>query len=135
MTALARTRNSCKRQTCHLVREGAPHQQPRTCVTIIKIWSWAQDGCLIPRQTGRETVERNITPTSTYLKIVNSNKSLNYVQLRFNYQSEPSTTVLLKGVVANRSVRFDPPYSRTMGRHFLLVLLPTEKFPRIGRHF
>jgi hypothetical protein len=39
MTALARTRSNCKRQT-------------RNCLTVIKIWPWAPDGC-------RQTVGRN----------------------------------------------------------------------------
>jgi hypothetical protein len=38
MTALARTRSSFKRQTRSLVRESAPHQQTRNCLTVIKIW-------------------------------------------------------------------------------------------------
>jgi hypothetical protein len=60
MTALARTSSNCKRQTHSLVRESAPHQQTRNCLTVIKIWSWSPDGCFIPRQTGRLTVGRNI---------------------------------------------------------------------------
>jgi hypothetical protein len=39
MTALANTRSNCKRQTHLLVREKAPHQQTRNCLTVIKIWS------------------------------------------------------------------------------------------------
>jgi hypothetical protein len=39
MTALARTRSNCKRQTRRLVRECAPHQQICNCLTAIKIWS------------------------------------------------------------------------------------------------
>jgi hypothetical protein len=49
-----------KRQTRPLVREGALNQQTRNCQTIIKIWSYAPEGCFIPRQTGRLTVGRNI---------------------------------------------------------------------------
>jgi hypothetical protein len=60
MTTLARARSNCKRQTRPLVRESAPHQQNRNCLTVIKIWSLAPDGCFIPRQTGRLTVGRNI---------------------------------------------------------------------------
>jgi hypothetical protein len=59
-TALAKERSNSKRQTRPLVREGAPHQQTRSCLTVIKIWSYAPDGCFIPRQTGRLTVGRNI---------------------------------------------------------------------------
>jgi hypothetical protein len=39
MTGLARASSSCKRQTRPLVRESAPHQQSRSCLTAIKIWS------------------------------------------------------------------------------------------------
>jgi hypothetical protein len=39
MNALARASSKCKRQTCPLVRESAPHQQTRNCPTAIKIWS------------------------------------------------------------------------------------------------
>jgi hypothetical protein len=53
--------SKCKGQTRPLAREGAPHRQTRNCLTVIKIWSWAPDGCLKPRQTGRLTVRRNIT--------------------------------------------------------------------------
>jgi hypothetical protein len=60
MTALARANSNCKRQTLPVVRESAPHQQSRSCLTVIKTWSWAPDGFFIPRQTGRLTVGRNI---------------------------------------------------------------------------
>jgi hypothetical protein len=60
MPALARASNNCKRQTRSLVRDGVPYQQTRNCLTVIEIWSWAPDGCLKPRQTGRLTVDRNI---------------------------------------------------------------------------
>jgi hypothetical protein len=36
MTALARARSNCKRQTRPLVREGAPYQQTRNCPTAEK---------------------------------------------------------------------------------------------------
>jgi hypothetical protein len=52
MTELSRTNCNCKRQ----IRP----QETRNCQTIIKIWSWVQEGCFIPRQTGRLTVGRNI---------------------------------------------------------------------------
>jgi hypothetical protein len=39
MTALARASSNCKRQTRPLVRESGSHQQIRSCLTIIKIWS------------------------------------------------------------------------------------------------
>jgi hypothetical protein len=65
MTALARARRNCKQQTCPLVTVSAPHQQTRNCLTVIKIWSWAPDGALTPRQTGRLTVRRIITLTLT----------------------------------------------------------------------
>jgi hypothetical protein len=46
MSALARASSNCKRQTRHLVRDGAPIQQARNCLTVTKIWSWAPDRCL-----------------------------------------------------------------------------------------
>jgi hypothetical protein len=58
MTALARTRRNCIRQTRPLVRESSRINKPAT-VWLIKIWSQAPDGCFIPRQTGRLTVGRN----------------------------------------------------------------------------
>jgi hypothetical protein len=63
MTALARASSNCKWQTCSLIREGAPHQQTRNCLTVIRIWSWAPDGGLTPRQTDRLTICHNITLT------------------------------------------------------------------------
>jgi hypothetical protein len=59
ITALERASSNCKRWTRPLVKESAPHQQTCNCLTVIKIWSWAPDGCFIPRQTGRLTVGRN----------------------------------------------------------------------------
>jgi hypothetical protein len=46
MTALARARSNYKRQTRPLVRESAPHQQIRNCLTAIKIWFNSQMGAL-----------------------------------------------------------------------------------------
>jgi hypothetical protein len=60
MTALVGTGSSCKWQTRPLIREGMPHQQTCNCLAIIKVWSWAPDGCLTPRQTGRLAVGGNI---------------------------------------------------------------------------
>jgi hypothetical protein len=65
MNSLAKTSSNFKGQTRPLVREGAPHQQTRDCLTVIKIRSWARDGCLTPRRTGRLTVGHNITLTLT----------------------------------------------------------------------
>jgi hypothetical protein len=61
MTALGRISSSCKQQTRPLIREGAPHQQTRNYLTVIKIWSLAPGGCLTTRQTSRLTVGRNAT--------------------------------------------------------------------------
>jgi hypothetical protein len=61
MTALARARSNCKRQTRPLVRVTAAHQQTRNRLTVLKIFSQAPDGCFIPRQTGRLTVGTNIS--------------------------------------------------------------------------
>jgi hypothetical protein len=65
MTALAKASSNCKRQARPLVREGAPHQQTRTCLTVTRIWSWATEGFLTPRQTVRVTIGGNITLTLT----------------------------------------------------------------------
>jgi hypothetical protein len=59
-TTLVRASSDCKWQSCPLIRETAPYQQTRNCLTVMKIWSWDPDGCIIPRQTGRLTVGRNI---------------------------------------------------------------------------
>jgi hypothetical protein len=53
MSVLERPSNSYKLQTHPLIREGAPYQEPVSSPTVIRIWPWALDGCLIPRQTGR----------------------------------------------------------------------------------
>jgi hypothetical protein len=50
MTALVRVSTNYKQLTRPVIREGAPHQQTYTCLTIIQIWSWAPDGCMTPRQ-------------------------------------------------------------------------------------
>jgi hypothetical protein len=74
MVALATPSTSCNLQTCPLVREGAPHQQTRNCMTIIIVCSWALDRCLTARQSGRLTVGRNMTLTDCRMptcKIVN----------------------------------------------------------------
>jgi hypothetical protein len=60
MTALARARSNYKQQTRPLVRESTLYQQTRNCLKITTIWSWAPEGCFIPRKTGRLTVGRNI---------------------------------------------------------------------------
>jgi hypothetical protein len=70
MTALARSSSNCKRQTRPLVRKGAPHQQTRNCLRVTKIWSWNPRWGLTSRQTGRLTVGRNVTMTSTLRCIV-----------------------------------------------------------------
>jgi hypothetical protein len=44
MTALASVSSIYKRQTCPLVREGAPPKQDHNCQTEKNIWSWAPDG-------------------------------------------------------------------------------------------
>jgi hypothetical protein len=76
MTALARTSSNFKRQTRPLVREGVPHQHTRNCLTVIKIWLQAPDGCFIPRQTGRLTIGRNIkTQVQTQSELVGQKAS------------------------------------------------------------
>jgi hypothetical protein len=44
MTALATTCSNCKWQTRSLVRDSAPHQQTRNCLTVTKICPWTRDG-------------------------------------------------------------------------------------------
>jgi hypothetical protein len=52
----------------NLSSERAPHKNKTVTVTqVIKIWSYAPDGCFIPRQTGRLTVSRNIK-TQTHIE-------------------------------------------------------------------
>jgi hypothetical protein len=57
-----------KLQTRPLVREGATKYHTRRCLKEIsrrkKNWSRVSDGRLTPRQTGRLTVGRKLTPTS-----------------------------------------------------------------------
>jgi hypothetical protein len=38
MTPLARPSSNCKRQTRTVIREGAPHQQTRSCLTVSSRW-------------------------------------------------------------------------------------------------
>jgi hypothetical protein len=68
MIVMARASNNCKRQTHPLDRECGPHQQIRNCLTAIKIWSWAPDGCLTPTQTGRLAIGRNVTLAVTEIQ-------------------------------------------------------------------
>jgi hypothetical protein len=65
MTALARASIYCRRQTRPFVRESAPHQETRNCLTVLKIWSWTPHGYFIPRQTGLLTVGRHKTQLSS----------------------------------------------------------------------
>jgi hypothetical protein len=68
MTALARTSSNCKRQIRSLVTETAQLQQPRNCVTVIKIRSHAPDGYLTPRQTHRLTIGHKIILSLTLIR-------------------------------------------------------------------
>jgi hypothetical protein len=56
-------------QTRPLVREGATKLQTRNCLKEIsrrkKNWSQVPDGRLTPEQTGRLTINRKLTATST----------------------------------------------------------------------
>jgi hypothetical protein len=65
ISALVRTTSSCKQQTGSVFREGASHQHTRNCLSVMKAWSWASDGCLTPRQTDLLTVGRNVSLTLT----------------------------------------------------------------------
>jgi hypothetical protein len=52
----------CKLQTRLLIREGVPHQEPSKCPIEkkkIKIWSWAPEIFLTPKQTGQLTDSHN----------------------------------------------------------------------------
>jgi hypothetical protein len=42
----------------------APHRQDRNCRTVTEISSWAPEGALAPRLTGRLTVDSNVILTS-----------------------------------------------------------------------
>jgi hypothetical protein len=56
-----------KLQTRALVREGVSHIKKSSIVRQIKeIWSWTPDGRLTPGRTGRLTVGRKLTSTSTF---------------------------------------------------------------------
>jgi hypothetical protein len=60
-TALARPSGKYKLQIRPLARTGTRHQEKRKCPTVIKIWSWAPNGCLRTTQTGRLTVGRKVS--------------------------------------------------------------------------
>jgi hypothetical protein len=62
-TTLERASSNCTWQTRPLVREGAPLQQTRNRLTgnLVLGPRWG----LIPRQTGRLTLDRNVTSTLT----------------------------------------------------------------------
>jgi hypothetical protein len=83
MTALARATSNCKRQTRPLVREDAPQQQTRNCLTVTKIWSRVLDWCLTPRQTGRLTIGRHITLTLTSRTDVKKHFNVSLLSLCF----------------------------------------------------
>jgi hypothetical protein len=63
MTELARTSSSCKRQTRPLVREGASHEQTRSCLTVKRNLVLSPTCGLTRRQTGRLTVGLTLTLT------------------------------------------------------------------------
>jgi hypothetical protein len=66
MTVLARARSNCKRQTRPLVRERAPRQQTRNCLTLIKkIWSLSPRRVLYTKTDWHDSELR--TPLWTYL--------------------------------------------------------------------
>jgi hypothetical protein len=50
-------------------REGTSHQRTHDSLAVIKIWSWAPDGRLTPRQAGWLTVGRDITLTLTEMAV------------------------------------------------------------------
>jgi hypothetical protein len=65
-TALTMLGNTSKLQTRPFVREGAPHQQTRNSLTVLKIWSRDQVGCPTVRQSGHLTVGHNINSLREY---------------------------------------------------------------------
>jgi hypothetical protein len=44
---------------------GALHRRARDCLTVVEVWSWAPDGCFVPRRTDRLDVGRNMRLDST----------------------------------------------------------------------
>jgi hypothetical protein len=60
ISALARANSKCKLQIHPLAREGVPHQQTRSCLTLLRIWPCAPDGCLRRRSTDWLTVGRKM---------------------------------------------------------------------------
>jgi hypothetical protein len=71
-----------------LVRESAPHEETRSCVTI-KICSWTPDECRTPRQTDRLAVCRNIVTLALTTKLVRKSRS-------WGSKNKPGMTVLMK---------------------------------------
>jgi hypothetical protein len=65
-----------KLQSHPLVREGAPYKETHNSQKT-KIWSWAPDGSQTPRYTGRLTVGRKLTSTSTGIPVPGGNKYRN----------------------------------------------------------
>jgi hypothetical protein len=55
-----------KLQSRPLASKDAPQCEDCKYPTVLKIWSWAVDGCPTPRQTGRLAVDRRITWTRTW---------------------------------------------------------------------
>jgi hypothetical protein len=43
----------------------SPHRRVPGCLTVVKVWSRAPDGCFVPGRTGRLTVGRNMRIDST----------------------------------------------------------------------
>jgi hypothetical protein len=117
MTALARTSSNCKRQIRFLVRQGAPNQQTRNCQTIIKIWSYAPEGCFIPRQTGRLTVGPNITLTFQTHVEAGSNTSTVILQVVGGYEN---------GSLESETVKYDHGFYGTGTRKWLRCRGPAE---------
>jgi hypothetical protein len=93
MTALVRPSSKRKLQT-HPVREGAPHQETSNSLTVIKIWSWATDGCQTPRQTGRLSIGFNITLTWILLSPAWGRSNSSTVALRVIRGNEKGTRFL-----------------------------------------
>jgi hypothetical protein len=114
MIALARASSSCKRQTRPLVREDAPHQQTRNCLTVLKIWSWAPDGA---RHEDRLAVGRNITLTLT-CELVRQLKTTQFSSGAADERCQPARTGTI-GHVNRRRYTVGSRYQATQWRPWL----------------
>jgi hypothetical protein len=76
-------------------------------LTVIKVWSWAPDGCFIPRQTGRLTVGRNI---------------------RFRLRKKKDQNGVTRSSDQNGATRSPARMERVLGSHLLWLIIVTSDF-------